>query len=174
MTSLKRHFLKNFPTKFDKIFRHRVKLMSDQVLKVWWRHLTQFSSYREYSRGGRICPPPAGRGLNLGIYCIFNIGSCIVYFLWDLLVLSFLINAEIPRKKTYYKYPSSNFSEGLLLSPRSGRGSVLHEADYRLFFSYRYYMAWIRKYSNPWRWLAWAEALDFVAFSVGIFEHTLF
>ena len=35
MTSLKRHFLKNFQTKFDNIFRQGVKLMSDKVLKMF-------------------------------------------------------------------------------------------------------------------------------------------
>ena len=61
MTSLKRHFLKNLPTKFDKIFKKGVKLMSDKVLKVWWRYLTYFLSYREYSRGGaESAPPPSG------------------------------------------------------------------------------------------------------------------
>ena len=60
MTSLKRDFLKNFPTKFNKIFRQCVKLMSDKVLKVWWRNLTYFLSYREYSRGGQNLPPQRG------------------------------------------------------------------------------------------------------------------
>ena len=67
MTSLKRHFLKNVPTKFNKIFRQGVKLMSDKVLKVCWRYLTYFLRYCEYSRGGQNLPPPppAGRGLIL-------------------------------------------------------------------------------------------------------------
>ena len=52
MTSLKRHFLKK-SNRILRFFRQRVKLMSDKILKVWCRCLTSFSSYREYSRGGR-------------------------------------------------------------------------------------------------------------------------
>ena len=68
MTSLKRHFLKNFPTKFDKIFKQGVKLMSDKVLKVWWRYLTYLviANIRE---GGQNLPPPAGRGLREKSQC---------------------------------------------------------------------------------------------------------
>ena len=64
MTSLKRHFLKNFPTKCNKIFRQGVKLMSNKVLKVWWRYLT--ISYlvlklsRIFERGGAEFAPPSG------------------------------------------------------------------------------------------------------------------
>ena len=43
-------------------FRQCVKLMYNKILKVWCRHLTWFSSYREYSRGG--FSPPAGRGIH--------------------------------------------------------------------------------------------------------------
>ena len=35
--------------------------MSDKVLKVWWRYLTYFLSYREYSRGGQNLPPSGAR-----------------------------------------------------------------------------------------------------------------
>ena len=37
---VKRHFLKHFLIKFNKIFREGVKLMSDKVLEVWWRYPT--------------------------------------------------------------------------------------------------------------------------------------
>ena len=58
MTSLKRHFLKKFPSEFGKIFRQGVKMMSDKVLKVLWRYLAYFSRYGEYSRGsGQNMPP---------------------------------------------------------------------------------------------------------------------
>ena len=43
--------------------------MSDKVLKVWWRYLTYFISYREYSRGGGQNlppPPPSGARVKFG------------------------------------------------------------------------------------------------------------
>ena len=58
MTSLKRHFLKNFSTDFSEILLEDVKLMLDKVLKVSCRYLMSFLSYRENTGGGNIYPPP--------------------------------------------------------------------------------------------------------------------
>ena len=65
MTSLKRHFLKNFPTKFDKIFRQGVKLMSDKVLTT--ESLVAITYVvlklsRIFERGGGQNLPPPQRG----------------------------------------------------------------------------------------------------------------
>ena len=80
MTSPKRHFLKNFPTEFDKIFRQGVKLMSNKVLRVSWRYRMYLSSYSEYSRGGRICPP-AGRGLTHALMGLWIFHHLFFFFL---------------------------------------------------------------------------------------------
>ena len=74
-----RHFLKKNPTEFDKILRQGVKLMSDKVLKVWCRYLTWLSSYREYSRGGQIVPPPPPQRGAGWLICIASRGSYILY-----------------------------------------------------------------------------------------------
>ena len=59
MTSLKRHFLKNFSTDFSEIFVVNAKLMLEKVLKISCRYLLLILSYRGNPvRGGRISPPP--------------------------------------------------------------------------------------------------------------------
>ena len=65
MTSLKRHFLKNFSTDFSEVLLEDVKSMPDKALKVSRRYLRLFLSYRENTGGGNIYPPPpqALRGL---------------------------------------------------------------------------------------------------------------
>ena len=49
-------FSQRFQTKFDQILRQGVKLMSDKIRKLWYRYLTSFLSYREYSRGADYAP----------------------------------------------------------------------------------------------------------------------
>ena len=66
MTSLKRHFLKNFSTDLSEILMVDTKLMLEKVLKVSCRHLLPFLSYRENPAGGGgqnlILPPQRGAG----------------------------------------------------------------------------------------------------------------
>ena len=47
--------------------------MSDKVLRVWWRYLTYFLSYREYSRGGaESAPPPSGARVKVSLDSVTN------------------------------------------------------------------------------------------------------
>ena len=43
--------------------------MWQQVLKVVHLYLSPFMSYREYPGGGKIYPPPVGRGLMMMTLC---------------------------------------------------------------------------------------------------------
>ena len=52
MTSLNRHFLKNFSTDFSEILVVDVKLMLGKALKVLRRYLLPFLSFRGNQAGG--------------------------------------------------------------------------------------------------------------------------
>ena len=62
MTSLKRHFLKDFSTDFPEILVADVKLMMRNVLKVLRRYLSSFLRYRESQAGvGEFAHPSGAR-----------------------------------------------------------------------------------------------------------------
>ena len=62
LTSLRRHFLRNFPADFSQILMEDVKLVLDMALNCSRRYLPLFLSYREYTGMGTEYAHPTPDG----------------------------------------------------------------------------------------------------------------
>ena len=113
MTSLKRHFLKNFPTKFDKIFRQGVKLMSHMYWKFGGDILRSSKVIANIREGGaESAPPPAGRGLNVRT-SITSLQYPTCERVWRLSTFS-IVNMPPHGTSQDTSLPSSTLSQSLL------------------------------------------------------------